>query len=131
MRAPSTRRLRYPSVCGLAELNGEIDTGHSLPRSCIVTRAREEQMEVSVTPEQERWIATLIGSGRYEDTDDVVHEALRLLKEWEEDPVARLDALRRDIRAGLDEAERGELVDGEEVFKRAFDRIDRLQEKSA
>jgi antitoxin ParD1/3/4 len=87
-------------------------------------------MEVSVTPEQERWIATLIGSGRYDDADDVVHEALRLLKEWEEDPVARFDALRRDIRAGLDEAVRGELVDGEEVFKRTFERLARMQEES-
>ncbi len=79
-------------------------------------------MEVSVTPEQERWIEALVGSGRYEDAGNVVHEALRLLKEWEEDPVARLDALRRAVRTGVEQLDRGEGVDGEEAFERVLAR---------
>jgi antitoxin ParD1/3/4 len=91
----------------------------------------EEQMEIPVSPEMERWIARMIADGRYEDMDEVVYEALQLLKEREEDPVARLDALRRDVRIGLDQLDRGEGIDGEEAFKQVLDWIAQPQEKSA
>ncbi|HEX8358828.1 MAG TPA: hypothetical protein VF613_01820 [Longimicrobium sp.] len=59
-------------------------------------------------------------------TSEAAHAELQRLEEKAE-YAARLKALREDIQIGLDEAERGELVDGEEVFRRAFERIAQLE----
>ena len=88
-------------------------------------------MEVSVSPEMERWIAAVVSAGHYEDADEVVFQALLQLKEREDDPVARFDALRRAVRKGAEQADRGELVDGEEAFSRVLNWIAEPQEKTA
>jgi antitoxin ParD1/3/4 len=80
-------------------------------------------MNVSLTPELERWVATKVEAGRYRIASEVVREGLRLLQEREEEHAARMTALRQDIRVGLDELDRGEGVDGEEVMDRIMARI--------
>jgi antitoxin ParD1/3/4 len=80
-------------------------------------------MNVSLTPELERWVATKVEAGRYRSASEVVREGLRLLQEREEEHAARMTALRQDIRVGLDELDRGEGVDGEEVMDRIMARI--------
>jgi antitoxin ParD1/3/4 len=82
-------------------------------------------MNVSLTPELERWVATKVEDGRYKSAIEVVREGLRLLQEREEERAARLSALRRDIQIGVDQLDRGEGVDGEEAFARVLARIDR------
>lgn len=69
-------------------------------------------MNVSLTPELERRIAERVESGLYTTASEVVREALRLLFERDELRARRLDALQADIQAGLDQADRGELLDG-------------------
>lgn len=64
-------------------------------------------MNVSFTHEWEQWIADKIGTGMYQTADEVISEGLRLLKERDQ----RLDALQRDVRAGLEAIERGEHSD--------------------
>jgi antitoxin ParD1/3/4 len=76
-------------------------------------------MNVSLTPELERRIAERVESGLYTTASEVVREALRLLFERDEaSRRARLDALQADINAGLEQADRGELLDGREKFTR-------------
>jgi antitoxin ParD1/3/4 len=82
-------------------------------------------MNVSLTPELERWVATKVEDGRYKSASEVVREGLRLLQEREEERGARLAALRRDIQLGVDQLDRGEGVDGEEAFDRVLAHIDR------
>jgi antitoxin ParD1/3/4 len=82
-------------------------------------------MNVSLTPELERWVATKVENGRYRSASEVVREGLRLLQEREEEHAARLEALRRDIQVGIAELDRREGVDGEEAFDRVLARIDR------
>ena len=69
-------------------------------------------MNVSLTPELERRIAERVESGLYTTASEVVREALRLLFEREEARARRLEALGAEIRAGFDQAESGELLDG-------------------
>ena len=88
-------------------------------------------MEVPISPEMERWIAGVVEAGHYEDASEALHQALLQLKEREEDPAARLDALRRAVRKGAEQADRGELIDGEEAFGRVLDWIAEPQEKTA
>lgn len=65
-------------------------------------------MELTVTPEIERLVEAKLASGAYASPDDVILAGLRLLethdRSWEE----RLEALRRDIAVGIDQADRGE-----------------------
>ena len=72
-------------------------------------------MNVSLTPELERFIREKVDSGRYHSSSEVVREALRLLEERERLRELRLEELRREIQKGIDS---GEPVDGEAVFDR-------------
>ena len=69
-------------------------------------------MNVSLTPELERRIAERVESGLYTTASEVVREALRLLFERDDARARRLAALDAELRAGLDELDRGEMLDG-------------------
>ncbi len=95
---------------------------------------------VSLTDEQDAFIERLVSTGRYASASEVVREGLRLLQREEQarlldkwllegltpEEEARVPAevldrarenLRAKIRVGLEQARRGELIDGEEVFR--------------
>jgi antitoxin ParD1/3/4 len=74
-------------------------------------------MNVSLTPELEKLIHGKVESGLYLSASEVVREALRLLEERDRIREMRLDELRREIKLGIDQADRGELLDGPEVFE--------------
>jgi antitoxin ParD1/3/4 len=102
---------------------------------------------VALTDEQDAFVERLMQSGRYATASEVVRDGLRLLQRNEE---ARLlekwllegltaeeeatippdllnrarDTIRAKIREGLEEARRGELVDGEEFFSRWKTRLE-------
>lgn len=58
-------------------------------------------MHVSLTPQMEDLIKQKVASGMYNNASEVVREALRLFEEKERFNQARLDALRQDIREGI------------------------------
>ena len=68
---------------------------------------------ISLTPALQRFVASIVASGRYQSASEVVREGLRLLEERE----AALADLRRKVGLGLAEARRGELLGGEKVFR--------------
>jgi len=82
-------------------------------------------MNVSLTPELERWVATKVENGRYKSASEVVREGLRMLQEREQEHAARLESLRREIQVGADQLDRGEGADGEQAFDRVLARIQR------
>lgn len=63
----------------------------------------------------ERFIKEQVQGGRYASASEVVRDALRLLEEQERLRLATLDALRSDIRQGL---ESGPGKPADEVFER-------------
>lgn len=80
-------------------------------------------MTVSLSPELEKLVQAKVESGRYTSESEVVEEALRLLEERE----VHLNELRARVDKALAEADRGEVVDGEEFMQRMLDELD-LQE---
>jgi antitoxin ParD1/3/4 len=85
--------------------------------------ARRAPLTVSIPPELEEFVSSRVASGRYGSAKDVVSEGLRLLEKLELADEAHLQSLRPAIAIGLEQARRGELLDGDEVFKSLKDRI--------
>ena len=74
-------------------------------------------MNVSLTPELEQFVQSRVASGLYQTASEVIREGLRLLEERERARDAALEELRTKIRRGAEQADRGELLDGEAVFE--------------
>ncbi|MEM9276551.1 MAG: type II toxin-antitoxin system ParD family antitoxin [Cyanobacteria bacterium P01_F01_bin.143] len=74
-------------------------------------------MNVSLTPELEQFVQSKVESGMYYSASEVIREGLRMLQEKEMLKQIKIEELRREIQKGIEQADRGELVDGEEVFE--------------
>jgi len=80
-------------------------------------------MNVSLTPELEKFVNDKVGSGRYNSASEVVREALRLLEEHDAARVAQLAEFNDELGRRLAAVNRGETVDPAAAR-------DRLQRKS-
>jgi len=80
-------------------------------------------MTVTLTAEQEKFVAEQIQSGHYHSADDVVTQSLGMLRAQEEFIRENISELRKKIAVGIEQANRGELLDGKAV-------IDALLEKN-
>jgi antitoxin ParD1/3/4 len=68
-------------------------------------------MNVSLTPELDKFIAKKVESGRYTSASEVVREALRLLEEHESARSAQIAAFNRELAARLSSLDRGQYVE--------------------
>jgi antitoxin ParD1/3/4 len=82
-------------------------------------------MNVNLGTTFDQFIAELLQSGHYQSQSEVVREALRLLKEREESKNLHLAGLRAEIARGAKQADRGDFVDGDQVFTRIHQRSTR------
>jgi antitoxin ParD1/3/4 len=73
-------------------------------------------MTIELEPEIDKAIDELIASGGYHSRHEVIREAVELLKSTEAARQESLSRLRREIQAGIEQLERGEGRDAEEVF---------------
>ena len=74
-------------------------------------------MNVNLTPELERLIQDKVASGLYNNQSEVVREALRLLEQQDRLRELHVAKLRRALAEGLEQADRGETLEGEEVVR--------------
>lgn len=74
-------------------------------------------MTITLSPDQELRLAELLGSGAYQNAEQVLDRALEMLLAQEE-RLANRDELAAAIELGFAEAERGELIDGGDVRSR-------------
>ena len=74
-------------------------------------------MNVSLTPELEQFIQSQVESGKYTSADEVILAGIRLLEERDRTYKGRFEELQKEIKLGIDSAEREEVVDGETVFQ--------------
>ena len=75
---------------------------------------------VSLTDELDRFVATRVKSGRYENASEVVRAALRTLEREEQEQRAKLKAL----RTAIDEGDASGTISGD-PFERVLERLHR------
>lgn len=74
-------------------------------------------LSVQLSPEQEEYVASKVASGRYSSVAEVVRESLRFLELHEALLEVSTAELKERIAVGVEQADRGDLRDGEEVFR--------------
>ena len=85
-------------------------------------------MNVSLTPEQQRFVDSKLESGLYHTAAEVIREGLRLMMERERLEQQKLEALRDAIREGIEAVDRGEIHDGEAVFSKLRHKLNEKSE---
>jgi antitoxin ParD1/3/4 len=75
-------------------------------------------MNVNLGPVLDQFVAELLKTGHYQTQSEVLREGLRLLKEREERRQAQLAEIRKAIAQGIEQADRGEFVDGPAAFEK-------------
>jgi len=68
-------------------------------------------MNVSLTPELEKWVQSKVESGLYGSSSEVVRDALRLLHQFEGERIRKLDELRSELQIGLEQVKAGRVED--------------------
>jgi antitoxin ParD1/3/4 len=68
-------------------------------------------MNVSLTPQLEKFVSAKVESGRYNSASEVVREALRLLEEHDSTRAAQLAEFNEELGRRLAALDRGEVVD--------------------
>lgn len=74
-------------------------------------------MNVSLTPELEKFVAAKVDSGRYTSASEVVREALRLLEEHDNSRTSQLSSFHHELANRLAALDRGEHLDPENCSK--------------
>jgi antitoxin ParD1/3/4 len=74
-------------------------------------------MQVTLKPELESYVDTRVASGDYGNRDAVVEAGLTLLKRRENERARSLEEIKAKIASGLDQIDRGEIWDADEVFR--------------
>jgi antitoxin ParD1/3/4 len=84
-------------------------------------------MNVSLTPELEKFVEREVGSGLYQTASEVIRAGLRRLKEDQEVRQPRIPATLQELEAQLlqsiERLDSGKGAKGEEVFRRLRKRI--------
>jgi antitoxin ParD1/3/4 len=88
-------------------------------------------VNISITPALDSFLQKRVKSGRYQTTSEVVREALRLLERQEQERDDALRQLKAKLRKGAAQAERGELLDGDDVFKELRETIKQRRQGKA
>ena len=68
-------------------------------------------MNVSLTPELEKYIQKQVSSQRYQTASEVVRQAIRMMQLQEDYDRVRLHALRHGIKVGLEDIKRGDFIE--------------------
>lgn len=75
---------------------------------------------ISLTPEQDAFVAKVIETGEYQNASEALRDALRALQQRRREDVLKLKALRTQIRIGVEALRRGEFVEVTDVDLDAY-----------
>ena len=96
---------------GVTEAITDIDNLRYAVYSQSDNHTEHRPMNVSLTPELEKFVSAKVESGRYNSASEVVREALRLLEEHDSARAAQLAEFNGELGRRLAALDRGEAVD--------------------
>jgi antitoxin ParD1/3/4 len=70
---------------------------------------------ISLTPEQDAFVESVVEAGEYQNASEAVRDALRALQQRRRKDALKLKALRVQIEAGVDALERVEFTEVDDV----------------
>lgn len=90
-------------------------------------------MNVSLTPELEKFVTNKVDTGMYQTASEVIREALRLLRERDEMQNQKLEELRKEIAVGIKDADEGNVspLDAMDVLTEVRNKRKAKREKKA
>ena len=88
-------------------------------------------MEISLEPELERFIQSLVSNGQYKSVNEAVNALLKLLMERELIYQRRFEELRQEILIGIEASNRGETLDSETVFNSLQQKLQKRRERES
>lgn len=80
-------------------------------------------MKINLPADQQTFIEDLVQSGRFASADEAISECVRLLVTREQ--------LRQRIEIGIEQADRGELIDHDTVFANLRSRAAEIQQANS
>ena len=84
-------------------------------------------MTVTLTAEQEMFVAEQMDSGHYQSAADVIAQSLGMLRAQEEFIRTNAAELREKIASGVSQIQHGEVVDGRTAIKNLRVKLDRRE----
>ena len=70
---------------------------------------------ISLTPEQDAFVESVVEAGEYQNASEAVRDALRALQQRRREDALKLKALRVQIETGVDALEIGEFTEVDDV----------------
>ena len=87
-------------------------------------------MNITLSPEQEKFIQSQIARGKYTNIQQVIDSALKLLEKQDQNYEQWLDETLQKVKVGLEQLERGDKVDGEVVIAQLEAKFKRMREEN-
>ncbi|WP_448570612.1 ribbon-helix-helix domain-containing protein [Trichothermofontia sp.] len=88
-------------------------------------------MEIILNPDLETLIQMQIDRGHYASPTEVIAAGVRLLATTEQIYQGRFEELRREIMIGVEAADKGEMLDADEVFRQMQEKLDQKRHTSS
>lgn len=86
---------------------------------------------ISLTAEQDAFVEEIVDAGEFQNASEAVRAALRLLKKQRAEDALRLQALRAQVREGVDALERGDYIELDEGGLKRLLGLERPRRKRA
>jgi len=87
-------------------------------------------MNVSLTPELERFVQSKVDSGMYTSASEVIRESLRLLHTYEDLQAQRINQLNQAIDIGLQQLNAGQKIPANKSYTKLKNKIRKMAKKS-
>ena len=81
-------------------------------------------MDISLSGDYEKFIKEQMATGLYNSVNDIVQEAMNLLKLRKSVPQERIDAFNAELQKGEDDIKAGRVMDGETAFKKLLSKYE-------
>jgi antitoxin ParD1/3/4 len=69
------------------------------------------QRKITLTHEQDEFVERIVRAGEYQDANEAIRDALRALQQRRQEDALKLERLRLQIRAGIDDLEDGDFAE--------------------